>query len=351
MNAETSESQATHKQSLAERRFDPAGKRSFIRLIIFALLVFAAVTGWQLYQVVQTQRGIVGGTDVASYQFDLSNFQGDRQLLVPTGRPRDAQQALDEPTILGPTEVEAKLGDRRMGQWGRWLIDSDPVVGVVVQGQPRCYPVRFLNWHEIVNDTVAGVPIAVTYSPIARAAVVFDRRVAERTVSFRYAGLIYNHDLVMYNVTDAEEESLWPQLAFEAISGPAADRGETLEVLPAKMLAWSQWREAYPNTEVMDGLPYLKDRYYGKGTLGRADLYGDEIAAGRPMYPVGPMPGEDSPLPTQATIAAYRDGDVWRVVREPFEDAEAVPSDRPVAYARWFVWHAFHGDETVVPSP
>ena len=104
---------------------------------------------------------------------------------------------------------------------------------------PRAYPLRVLVWHEVVNDTVSGLPILVTYNPLSEGIAVFDRRVAGRTLSFGVSGLLYQSNLLMYDRDGTRgAESLWSQLQARAVSGPAAGAGQTLELVPFALARW-----------------------------------------------------------------------------------------------------------------
>ena len=57
------------------------------------------------------------------------------------------------PAIIHPKFISAKDADRES------LKNEDRILGVVHQGKARAYPIKILNWHEIVNDTVEKVMI------------------------------------------------------------------------------------------------------------------------------------------------------------------------------------------------
>jgi|DewCreStandDraft_4_1066084.scaffolds.fasta_scaffold00224_16 hypothetical protein len=149
------------------------------------------------------------------------------------GPPRDGIPAIDRPLFL-PVETPPSLDDR------------EPVIGFGVAGDLRAYPLRYLMWHEIVNDVVGEVPVAVTYSPLCNTAIVFDRRVDGRTLSFGSTGKLRRSDLVMY---DRQTESWWQQYSGEGIVGALA--GRKLAMLPARLESWAEFRERAPAGEVL----------------------------------------------------------------------------------------------------
>ena len=127
-----------------------------------------------------------------------------------------------------------------------WLDDREPVLSLEIRGAARAYPVQILVWHEIVNDTVAGIPVAVSYCPLCNTAVAFDRRLGGRVLDFGVSGLLLNSDLVMY---DRQTQSLWPQLAGRAIAG--ALTGRELDAFPVQTVSWAEWRRAHPGGWVL----------------------------------------------------------------------------------------------------
>ena len=133
-----------------------------------------------------------------------------------------------------------------------YLKSSDLVIGVAIEGQARAYPLRILNWHEVVNDSLGGTPIAVTYCPLCHSSFVFDRRVGGQVREFGVSGLLWNSNVLLYDrQPGGSGESLWSQLKMQAICGPAAKRGERLKLLPAELVAWKDWRTRHPDTTVL----------------------------------------------------------------------------------------------------
>ena len=107
-------------------------------------------------------------------------------------------------------------------------------------GEARAYPLRVLILREIVNDTVGGQPVAVTYCPRCNSAIAFDRVVNGVTLDFGTTGNLRNSDLVMW---DRQTRSWWQQLTGEAIVGEMT--GTLLRFLPAQIVAWSEIGRAH----------------------------------------------------------------------------------------------------------
>lgn len=162
------------------------------------------------------------------------------------------------PALTNPKTVQASAAG---------LAPADRVIGVVIDGEARAYPLRILNWHEIVNDTLGGKPIAVTYCPLCDSAVVFDRTIGGEVREFGVSGLLYNSNVLMYDRQEDEaKESLWSQMMLAAVVGPAAQEGLELELLPAQLTTWESWSATHAKTTSLsfdtgharnyDGNPY-----------------------------------------------------------------------------------------------
>ncbi len=168
----------------------------------------------------------------------------DPSEMISGGPPPDGIPPVDDPVFVDPAGVD-------------WLVDDEPVVALELDGEHRAYPVQIMIWHEIVNDTVAGTPLALTYCPLCNSALAFDRRSGDRLLTFGTSGQLYRSDLVMY---DRQTESLWSQLEGRAVAGHLT--GTELERLPVQVVTWEQWRDAHP-----DGLVLSRDtgaqRTYG----------------------------------------------------------------------------------------
>ncbi len=72
------------------------------------------------------------------------------------------------------------------------------MIELVVRGDARAYPLQILIWHEIANDVIGGVPVAVTFCPLCNTSIAFDRRVGGRTLSFGTTGNLRNSDLASF---------------------------------------------------------------------------------------------------------------------------------------------------------
>jgi hypothetical protein len=165
--------------------------------------------------------------------------------IMSGGPPKDGIPAIDDPQFL--------RADDAAGLRGR-----EPVITVEIEGvEPRAYPIRYLMWHEIVNDTVGDVPVAVTYCPLCNSGMTFDRRVQGRVLSFGVSGKLRHSDMVMY---DRQTQSWWQQAVGRGIVGEMT--GVELRQLPTWMESWDQYRARNPQGLVMAEPAY--NRSYGR---------------------------------------------------------------------------------------
>jgi hypothetical protein len=118
------------------------------------------------------------------------------------------------------------------------MLPDDPVIGVAINGDVRAYPRRIIDWHEMVNDVVGGVPVSLAYCTLCGSAVLYDGRLEGRTLRFGTSGLLYRSNKLMY---DRETRTLWEQYSGEPVWGPLVGSGLRLEVLPAVHTRWSEW--------------------------------------------------------------------------------------------------------------
>ncbi|MEX0696324.1 MAG: DUF3179 domain-containing protein [Dongiaceae bacterium] len=175
---------------------------------------------------------------------DFSRHSVPFDEIISGGPPKDGIPSIDRPQFV-PVAEAAGIAER------------EPVIRFAVGDDVRAYPLAVLIWHEIVNDTVGGVPVAVTYCPLCNSAVVFDRRLDGRVLEFGTTGKLRHSDLVMY---DRQTQSWWQQFVGEAIVG--AMTGQRLTMLPARIEPFGRFRETAPNGKLLvPGDPRL--RSYG----------------------------------------------------------------------------------------
>ena len=209
--------------------------------------------------------------------------------ILSGGPPRDGIPSIDNPVFAAALEVST-IGDR------------EPVIRLQVGDDVRAYPLQILTWHEIVNDTVGGVPVAVTYCPLCNASIVFDRRVGDRIFEFGTTGKLRNSDLVMY---DRTTESWWQQFTGAAIVGEMT--GEKLTLIPSRIMAFADFKSQNASARVLaPNNPGLRD--YGRNPYAGYD------SAAYPFLYRGEMP--DGIEPMARVIVVRTDGNPIVVTME-----------------------------------
>ena len=165
--------------------------------------------------------------------FDLANSIIPVKQILSGGPPRDGIPSIDKPKF-----VEANKAD--------YLKSKDRVIGIIVDGEARAYPIRILNWHEIVNDKIKGKSVAVTFCPLCGSGIVYAADFNNKPHRFGVSGLLYNSDVLLY---DRETETLWSQILSKGISGKLVN--QKLEIIPSSHTSWSAWKNRYPKTKVL----------------------------------------------------------------------------------------------------
>ena len=216
-------------------------------------------------------------TDFSITAVDLSEIRSG-------GPPRDGIPPIYDPKSVGISEETA-------------LPDNEPVIGLVIDGEARAYPLRILIWHEIANDTLGGVPVAVTFCPLCNAAIVFDRRIvlpngSPATPVFGTTGNLRNSDLVMW---DSVTESWWQQFLGQAIVGELT--GTVLAVIPSRLESWADFKARTDTsaTVLVPNDPSM--RRYG------ANPYRSYDTLPKPFLYDGALPGNVPPLSRVVSLA------------------------------------------------
>ncbi len=195
------------------------------------------ITPYTLYGGLITD--LFGGLDPKFRRFLRPDIPHSIRLeeIVWGGVKVDAIPALDDPKMIPAAEAT-------------YLNDTDLVFGVALNGDTRAYPLRIMNWHEMANDTVGGIPVTLAYCTLCGSGLLFDGRVegAPATVTFATSGLLYRSNKLMY---DRLSESLWNQFTGRPVIGQLAGTGVQLKTLPLVLEEWSHWRTRHPDTKVL----------------------------------------------------------------------------------------------------
>jgi hypothetical protein len=273
--------------------------------------------------------------------------EGVKYLVHPSkiqsgGPPPDGIPSIDDPRFVSANEAS------------RWIADNELVMAILYKGVSRVYPIQIMVWHEIVNDTIAGDPILITWCPLCGSGIAYERRIEGEAVEFGTSGKLYNSNLVMY---DRKTKTYWTQIGGEAVYGELT--GKRLKPVSIDVVVWRDWKKKHPDSEVLSrdtGYP----RDYGR------DPYGNYYTEPGLFFPVENYSDEIHPktvvfgIEVKGVYKAYRESDL--IERGKIEDTVGgvrvtverdsagvvtvtnLDSGDPIVKERdfWFVWYAFH---------
>jgi uncharacterized protein DUF3179 len=256
--------------------------------VLTVSLVAAALAGCGTEEESIPERGAELSVSAAGWETDFTRHVVPLDQFQSGGPGKDGIPAIDEPRFLPVPEVDV-------------IEPKEPVIELVVRARARAYPIQILIWHEIVNDEIAGIPVAVTFCPLCNTSLVFDRRMRGRTLDFGTTGNLRNSDLVMY---DRQTESWWQQFGGAGLVGRYA--GARLEVIPSRIVAWQQFRREHPRGRVLSRdtghpRPYGQNPYEGY----------DEVESG-PIFPAA-QADDDRLSPKERVVFVERGGDAVAV--------------------------------------
>ncbi|MCG8332683.1 MAG: DUF3179 domain-containing protein [Chitinophagales bacterium] len=279
--------------------------------------------------------------------FELSDLRIPFDEIQKGGPPKDGIPSIDRPKFLNREDVS-------------FLKESDRVLGVEVNGITKAYPIKILNYHEIVNDQFAEQAIAITYCPLCGSGIAFDTGNPQDQRTFGVSGLLYNSDVLLY---DRQTGSLWSQIMMEAISGPAS--GQKLQFIPTENTTWEAWKAAHPNTLVLSTNTGYKRDYNSEpytayeqndqlmfpvskksNQLKNKDyIIGIEVNGHYKAYPFNVLKKKESEINDefqhqQLHIQYDKKNETAKVLDEKGMIYPAV-----VMY--WFAWYAFHPETEV----
>lgn len=164
-----------------------------------------------------------------------------------------------------------------LAQNAGYLRDKELVFGIAINGDVRAYPDRFMDWHEMLNDTVGGHPVSLAYCTLCGSGILYDVRTGSGPArQFGSSGLLYRSNKLMY---DRSTHSLWNQFTGEPVIGELAESGLKLPTLPLTTTTWGEWRRRHPETKVL-ALETGFQRDYRPGAA-----YGDYFKSGELMFP------------------------------------------------------------------
>lgn len=177
----------------------------------------------------------------------------------------DGIPSLDNPELIGAGAAD-------------YMKDDDLVFGVAINGDVRAYPLRIMGWHEMFNETIGGVPVALAYCTLCGAGILFETQLEGRPTPlvFGSSGFLYRSNKLMF---DRGTKSLWNQFTGEPVAGPLVNSDIRLKMRPVAITSWKQWRTANSSTKVLS-LETGHRRDYRSGVV-----YREYFASGELMFP------------------------------------------------------------------
>ena len=281
--------------------------------------------------------------------FDLSNSLIDSSKILAGGPEKDGIPAIDQPHFIKPEQAT-------------FLKPGERILGIEINGISKAYPIKILNWHEIVNDRIGNIDYAITYCPLCGTGVAFAANIKDKTLNFGVSGLLYNSDVLLY---DRQTESLWSQIKSQAISGEMA--GTKLNRLPITHTRWSNWLQSHPTTKVMSkNTGYARDyeknpyRGYEKSTAvyfrvtnkAPADYHPKERVIGLEMhgqfkaYPFSEIDKVGKAVFTDS-LAGEKVSIHWDKANQQVKITNVSGHVIPAIEGFWFAWFAFHPDTEI----
>lgn len=173
-------------------------------------------------------------TDKTMNGFDISNITIPSNEVHQGGPPKDGIPAIDSPKFVNIDKAD-------------FLNDNDEVLAISMNGVAKAYPIRIMNYHEIVNDVFGDKSVIVTFCPLCGSGVAFLGSIGGKNHTFGVSGLLYNSDVLLY---DRQTQSLWSQLIGKAVSGPSVGKG--IELVAMEQTTWADWKSRYPKSLVLD---------------------------------------------------------------------------------------------------
>ena len=205
---------------------------------------------------------------------DPAKIDLDLRFLVWGGVLQDDGSSRSIPSLVNPAMVE--------GEEAAYLESTDRVFGVSINGDARAYPLRIMNWHEMANDVVGGVPVALAYCTLCGSGILYDTDVNGHTYTFRSSGLLYFSNKLMYDLTTG---GLWNQFTGVPVTGSLLESGVRLNIRPVTLTTWGDWLASHPDTLALDINTGYQRNYSSEGDPGAA--YTEYYGSPDLWFPVG----------------------------------------------------------------
>lgn len=241
------------------------------------------------YQAIKMK--LLGNTDKKFLEFFEGGFGKPENMKIRLeeitwgGVLVDGITSLDNPKMIAANDAD-------------YLLDDDLVFGVEINGDIRAYPLRIMGWHEMFNDTIGGVPVALAYCTLCGAGILFETQVEGRAepLVFGLSGLLYRSNKLMF---DRETKSLWNQFTGKPVVGALAKSAIALKIRPNTITSWANWKTQHPETKVLS-LETGYSRNYGSGVTYQAYFASPDL-----MFPA--VVGDETQIKRKDYVFGIRD--------------------------------------------
>jgi len=327
-----------------------------IKSKIFLILIFVLISSFLIYgcsqqrtETKQDASTAVTKTRVSLLDIEIKERNGQKYIVDPikieTVLPRDAI-----PSILEPKFVKSEQED--------FIDDEEYVLGVFVNEEAKAYPIKILNYHEIVNDNIGGIPVIATYCPLCGTGLSFIREVDGKLYTFGVSGKLYNSDLVMY---DHQTNTYWTQALGLGIVGHLTK----IKLVPilTDTIKWKDWKVKHPDTLILSTdtgfiRDYKRDPYSGydqsskiwfpvdiedNRLFSKARVYGISVNNESKAYPKDILKEKkmlEDKVGGEQIMAKMEDDGTVRFFTKKGDKQDQIIAD----YLYWFAWVNFHPD-------
>ena len=327
------------------KSFWPQGRELYIALALIGVIAATCYFNicFMCDKVEQQAMAAASGPPI----FNTDTASIDIQQIFAGGPPKDGIPALTDPAMLSAVKASFMEAD-------------DRVVGVNFDGEARAYPLKILQWHEIVNAKTGETSYSVVYCPLCDSTSVFNRRVGDEEFEFGVSGLLYQSNVLLYDrQAQPDQESLWSQMQGEAVAGKRT--GQQLSLLPHQLVTWQEWTDAYPDTQVLSNKTGHGREY--KGNIYQGYFDGDNL-----MFPINHL---DKRLPMkQPVLGLFSNGASkaypLALMKKGFEISDEVGGESvtlkklggdrvwveagptvEIVHSFWFAWSSFYPETQI----
>jgi len=279
--------------------------------------------------------------------FDLSNPLIKITEIHHGGPAKDGIPAIDRPHFIKANKAY-------------FLNSTDRILGLSINGVTKAYPIKILNYHEIVNDFFKNKAVVITYCPLCGSGIAFSAHINGKDRTFGVSGLLYNSDVLLY---DRETNSLWSQILASAVTGEQS--GTPLKMLALTHTPWRDWKKQYPNSLVLsDHLGFERDYnrspyggytdsqhlYFPVSSLNsryhpKEKVIGLHLKGIHKVYPFTELAKVKSPY--QDTVAGQKMTLIFNAEKRTGKILDQQQKEIPTTTLFWFAWMTFYPESLI----